>query len=70
MNLGKAVTAERKKRGWTQNRLALESMVEARTIHNIERGKANTRILSLYALCEGLGITPAELFKEAEKYEA
>ena len=69
MNVGMAVAAKRREKGLTQSRFAVEADITLHTLRSVEESKNNTRILTLYAICEALGITPAELFKEAEKYE-
>lgn len=61
-NFGTHLRVTRKKKGFSQERLAYESGIELRQIGRIERGEINTGILSVYLICQSLGVHPKELF--------
>lgn len=53
----------REAKGWSQERLAREAKLSARTVGRIEReGKAHTDTLN--AIAEALGVGPGQLFEE------
>ncbi|MCM1511901.1 MAG: helix-turn-helix transcriptional regulator [Oxalobacter formigenes] len=53
----------RKERGWSQEKLSLESGLARSYLGGVERGQRNIALLNIYKLAETLGISPAELFK-------
>ena len=59
--LAEKIRAERKKKGYSQQHLALRASVSKRELGRIERGDANPSIDTIFKLTEALGITLAEL---------
>jgi y4mF family transcriptional regulator len=55
--IGKSVLRERERLGLRQDELALAAGVSARVIHQIEHGKATSRLDSLVAVLDALGLT-------------
>ncbi len=56
-------------RNWTNYKIAVESDLPTSTISNIFNKKSMPQLDTLFALCKGFGITPAQLFGRNEKYE-
>lgn len=54
----------RKLRGWSQERLALESGLARSYISGVERGIRNISLINIYKLAETLEIEPSELLKK------
>jgi transcriptional regulator with XRE-family HTH domain len=52
----------RKKKGLTQNDLAIEANVDVTTIARIEAGRQNITLDTIFGLSKALGIMPQELF--------
>lgn len=59
---GKRVAALRKKRGWSQEQLALESGLARSYLGGVERGQRNISLLNIYRLAESMAIPPSEFF--------
>ena len=55
--IGKRVLRERERLGLRQDELALAAGVSARVIHQIEHGKATSRLDSMVAVLDALGLT-------------
>lgn len=51
----------RKARGWSQERLALESGLARSYIGGIERGQRNLALINICILAETLEVTPSEM---------
>jgi transcriptional regulator with XRE-family HTH domain len=51
----------RKAKGWSQERLALESGLARSYIGGIERGQRNLALINICVLSETLGVTPSEM---------
>ncbi len=51
----------RKARGWSQEKLALESGLARSYIGGIERGQRNLALMNICILAETLGVTPSEM---------
>ena len=51
----------RKVRGWSQERLALESGLARSYIGGIERGQRNLALINICVLADTLEVTPAEM---------
>lgn len=58
---GLHVAALRKTRGWSQERLALESGLARSYVGGIERGQRNLALINICILAETLGVTPCEM---------
>ena len=61
--VGRNVRAARVERGMTQERLADVSGFSQQYISDLERGRRNPTIVSLYELAQALAVTPIELLK-------
>ncbi len=66
MILARAVREARHQLGWTQEKLAEEANVDARTVIKIEQGKGNPMFNSLYSLVRALRLDPKQLFYHEE----
>ncbi len=62
MILAQAIREARHQLGWTQEKLAEEANVDARTVIKIEQGKGNPMFNSLYSLVRALRLDPKQLF--------
>ena len=52
----------RKTKGWSQERLALESGLARSYLGGVERGQRNIALLNIFKLAEALEVEPAALF--------
>ena len=59
--LGKRLASIRKKRGWTQERLAEKTNLANNYISNIENNRSIPSLETLVKLCEALEVTPNDL---------
>jgi transcriptional regulator with XRE-family HTH domain len=59
--VGRNVRAARVERGMTQERLADVSGFSQQYISDLERGRRNPTIVSLYELAQALSVTPIKL---------
>ena len=59
----------RKKRGWSINKLATESMLTQSTIASMYARKTPPKIEVLQMICEAFNITLAEFFSENEMFD-
>lgn len=57
----------RNQRGWSVNRLALESELTQSTVFNMLYRKSLPTIRTLQSLCKGFGISLGEFFMESNK---
>ena len=53
----------RKTRGWSQERLALESVLALSYLGGVERGQRNIALLNIFKLAEALGVEPSALLE-------
>lgn len=60
---GRRLAALRKAKGWSQERLALESGVARSYLGGVERGQRNIALVNICRLAETLGLPPAALFE-------
>ena len=60
---GKRVRELRKRKGFSQERLAEESELDRSFMSGIERGVENPTLYTIQAIAEGLGVTVGELMK-------
>ena len=56
----------RREKGLTQEGFAEKSGFTQQYVSDLERGKRNPAIVTLYHLASGLGVTPKELITEIE----
>ena len=54
----------RKARGWSQERLALESSIARSYLGGVERGKRNIALLNIVRLADTLGVAPSALLEQ------
>lgn len=57
------------RRKWTGYKIAVKSNLPASTIANVFNKKAMPQLDTLFAICKGFEITPAQLFAENAEYE-
>ncbi|GMV29548.1 MAG: hypothetical protein AMXMBFR59_16730 [Rhodanobacteraceae bacterium] len=57
----RAKASLRKERGWSQERLALESGIARSYLGGVERGQRNIALLNICRLAASLGRSPADL---------
>ncbi|MFL9892397.1 MULTISPECIES: helix-turn-helix domain-containing protein [Paraburkholderia] len=60
---GKRVVELRKARGWSQEKLALESGLARSYVGGIERGQRNIALYNICVLAATLGVVPSELLE-------
>ena len=53
----------RKAKGWSQERLSLESGVARSYLGGVERGQRNIALVNICRLAEALAVSPAELLR-------
>lgn len=63
LQFGVRLTVLRKKKGWSQEVLALESGLARSYVGGVERGQRNISLINICKLAETLGLEPAELLK-------
>jgi len=60
---GQRLTALRKQRGWSQEKLALESGMARSYLSGIERGLRNVALINICTLADTLGVPPGDMLK-------
>jgi transcriptional regulator with XRE-family HTH domain len=60
--LGKRIREIRKSQNLSQSQLAFESGLPLKSIGNIELGKTNVGISSIFSIADALNVRPATLF--------
>lgn len=58
---GRRLAALRADKGWSQERLSLESGVARSYLGGVERGHRNIALINICRLAEALGVPPAKL---------
>jgi transcriptional regulator with XRE-family HTH domain len=58
---GQHLVTLRKKRGWSQEKLALESGLARSYVGGIERGKRNIALINICVLANALEVAPSEM---------
>jgi transcriptional regulator with XRE-family HTH domain len=64
---GQRLTSLRKQRGWSQEKLALESGMARSYLSGIERGLRNVALINICTLADTLGLPPCEMLKFEEE---
>ena len=64
---GRRLAQLRKKRGWSQEALALESGLARSYLGGVERGQRNIALLNICRLADTLGIPPRELLRFSDE---
>ena len=62
--IGLHIRELREKRGISMYQLALDSGISNSVLMRIEKGEREARVNTVLKIIEGLGITPAEFFRE------
>lgn len=57
----------RKEKGWSVNYLAMEAGLTQSTVNNLYTRRTEPKIPTLRALCDALGITLSDFFKESNQ---
>ena len=60
---GQHLSQLRKKRGWSQETLALESGIARSYLGGVERGQRNISLVNICRLAETLGLPPSALLE-------
>jgi transcriptional regulator with XRE-family HTH domain len=60
--VGQRIREIRKAKGLTQEGLALLSGIDRGYMGHIERGEKNATLITVFTICEALGISPKDLF--------
>jgi DNA-binding XRE family transcriptional regulator len=68
--LGDALRTMRRERGLSQEALGSEAGLSANYVGDTERGERNVSVRVLWQLADGLGISAAELLREAKREAA
>lgn len=67
MLFGRRLAEIRKRKGWSQERLSLESGVARSYLGGVERGQRNIALLNIVKLAETLRVPVGELFASPDK---
>lgn len=67
LSFGRYLAQLRKARGWSQEKLALESGIARSYLGEVERGQRNIALLNICRLAQALNIPPSELFGFADQ---
>ncbi|MBK8869609.1 MAG: helix-turn-helix transcriptional regulator [Elusimicrobia bacterium] len=54
--MGQVIRRWRKRRGWTQQRLAEEAGIRQETVSRVENGSSGTELNTVFRLCAALGV--------------
>ena len=60
---GKRLAEMRRQKGWSQEKLALESGLARSYLGGVERGQRNIAVGNICKLAQALGVEPAELMR-------
>jgi transcriptional regulator with XRE-family HTH domain len=60
---GKRLAEIRRQRGWSQEKLALESGLARSYLGGVERGQRNIAVVNICRLAQALDVAPAELMR-------
>lgn len=60
---GRHLAEIRRAKGWSQEKLALESGLARSYLGGVERGQRNIALINICRLAETLGVPPADLLK-------
>lgn len=64
---GRRLAELRRAKGWSQEKLALESGLARSYLGGVERGQRNIALMNICKLADTLGVTPAELMEISSK---
>ena len=65
--IGEVVVKLRKEKGFSQEKLALESGISRKGMHLIESGKGEPKLETIERICLVLGVTVSDFFKLVEE---
>lgn len=65
-HFGRRLAELRREKGWSQERLALESGLARSYVGGIERGQRNLALINILRLARALAASPAEFFVHCE----
>ena len=60
---GKRLAEIRRQKGWSPEKLALESGLARSYLGGVERGQRNIAVVNICKLAQALGVEPAELMR-------
>lgn len=60
---GQRLIELRKRLGWSQERLSLESGIARSYLGGVERGQRNIALINIHKLAEALGVPPSSLLE-------
>ncbi|MFR5832808.1 MAG: helix-turn-helix domain-containing protein [Acutalibacteraceae bacterium] len=69
MDVLKKIDYLRKEKGWSINFLAMEAGLTQSTLNNLYSRKTEPKIATLRAICDALGISLSDFFKEDENLD-
>ena len=69
MNVIERIEELRNARGWSVNRLAMESGISQSTLCSVVERGASMKIDTLERICDGFGITLSQFFMDDERTE-
>jgi hypothetical protein len=70
VRLGQAIKLVIAEKGLSQSKVANRCKLDVRQINMYAQGLGNPTYLTLLHICDGLGISPGELLRKAEKLKA
>ena len=66
---GEVLRKHRKRKGWSQMKLATEAGLHLNALSNLERGKRNPSLHTVFVLARALGVPPSKLVAAVEKID-
>lgn len=64
----RVLKAQRKKKGWSQMKLAAESGLHLNQISNLERAQRSPMLQTVFLLCDALKVDPAKFIASVDFY--
>ncbi len=64
---GHVLRKYRKRKKWSQMKLAVEADMHLNALGNLERGKHNPSLRTVFILCRTLGVPVADVLKDVEE---
>ena len=66
-SFGARLREVRRRKGLSQEQLALRSELDRSFVGQVERGERNISLTNIYKLARGLGVTPNSLFEPSKR---
>ncbi len=63
VQFGNQIRTLRKKKGWSQERLALEADMDRSYVGGVEQGRRNISLINIYRLAKTLKVKPSKLLE-------